>query len=128
MEYIATLTTDGKIVSQLEELRVADADWHPHPTYPGVALKHLVTGKATNGQLSCHIVKVTAGSQISTHVHPDKLELHEVVSGIGTGMLGEQAIPYLVGTSVVIPANVPHSVLAEREDVYLLAKFTPALM
>ena len=128
MEYITTLTTAGKIVSHLEELRVADANWNPHPTCPGVALKHLVTGKATNGQLSCHLVKVAAGSQISTHVHPDRLELHEVVSGIGTGTLGEQAIPYVVGTSVVIPANVPHNVVAGQDDVYLLAKFTPALM
>ena len=128
MEYIATLMTEGKVVLGLEEARVADAKWNPHPTYPGVSLKHLVTGSATNGQLSCHLVKVAAGSQISMHVHPDKLELHEVVSGIGTGTLGEQAIPYVVGTSVVIPANVPHNVVAGQEDIYLLAKFTPALM
>ena len=128
MEYIATLMSEGKVVLGLEEARVADAKWNPHPTYPGVSLKHLVTGSATNGQLSCHLVKVAAGCQLSTHVHADKLELHEVVSGVGTAMLGEQAIPYAVGTSVVIPANVPHSVVAGQEDVYLLAKFTPALV
>ncbi len=119
---------EGKVVSLEHEISVAHLKWNPHSTCQGVMLKHLITGASTNGKLSCHLVRIQAGCEISEHVHADKLELHEVLSGNGKGILVKKEIPYLAGTCVVIPANEPHKVIAGGEDVYLLAKFTPALV
>jgi quercetin dioxygenase-like cupin family protein len=119
---------EGKIVCFENEINAAHLTWNAHPKCKGVSLKHLITGKSTNGQLSCHLVRIEAGCEISEHVHADNLELHEILSGHGKGILVHKEIPYLAGTSVVIPANELHKVTAEEEDIYLLAKFTPALI
>lgn len=118
----------GTVTTLENSINVSELPWNAHPKCQGVALKHVITGQMTGGQLSCHIVRVQAGCEISEHVHPDKLELHEVLSGQGRGVLKDQTIPYQAGISVIIPANEPHRVIAGDEDVYLLAKFTPALM
>ncbi len=119
---------DGAIISAEQATQTAALAWNQHPTCPGVALKHLITGKQTGGALSCHIVKVAAGCEITEHIHADKLELHEILSGNGVGVLVAQEIPYIAGTAVIIPASQPHKVSAGAEDLYLLAKFTPALL
>jgi quercetin dioxygenase-like cupin family protein len=128
MQDYVKMMNAGKIVTLEQETPTAQLGWNAHPTFKGVSLKHLVTGQATEGKLSCHLVHIQAGCEIGTHVHAGKLELHEVLSGQGQGLLVEQTIPYLPGTVVVIPADQPHRVVAGDQDVYLLAKFTPALV
>jgi len=103
--------------------------WNPHPTFPGVALKHLVTGADTRGALSAHLVRVEPGCCLLEHVHPDKLELHDVVQGAGTCALADKTVRYEPGACGLIPANVAHSVRADAgESLYILAKFAPALL
>lgn len=103
--------------------------WNPHPAFPGVAMKHLVTGSDTDGTLSAHLVRVEPGCCLMEHVHPDKLELHEVVLGAGTCALADKTVRYEPGTCGLIPANVAHSVRADAENfLYILAKFAPALL
>ena len=119
---------EGIIFGFDQQTTVAELPWNPHPTFGGVALKHLVKGEATGGKLSCHLVRVDAGCEIGYHVHAENLELHEVLSGNGKAVLNDREIPYVMGTCVVIPENQPHTVMAEEEDLYLLAKFTPALI
>lgn len=116
------------IINLNDTIQASQLPWNAHPTCQGVALKHLITGGSTQGQLSCHLVRIEAGCEIREHTHPDKLELHEVLHGQGHTFLAEQAIPYQPGTAVVIPANTPHRVLAGDQGLYLLAKFTPALV
>lgn len=128
MREFVTAINEGKIVGLEQEMNAADLRWNPHPKFRGVALKHLVTGESTNGQLSCHLVKIDAGCEIGEHVHVENLELHEILSGNGMAVLVDKEIPYRAGTSVVIPANKPHKVVAGQQDMYLLAKFTPALV
>ena len=111
-----------------QEIEVSQLQWTSHPTCKGVALKHLVTGEMTDGQLSCHVVKIDPGCEISEHIHAEHLELHEVLGGKGAGMLLDRQIPYVAGTAIVIPAKTSHKVLAGEETLYLLAKFTPALV
>jgi len=43
-------------------------------------------------------------------------------------MLMEKEICYKLGSSVVIPEGVKHKVVATEGDLYLLAKFIPALV
>jgi len=118
----------GKIVTLETTTETAQLDWNQHPSCKGVALKHLVTSQQSGGKFSSHLVKVEAGCEISAHVHPDNWELHEVVSGTAIGYLADQVIPYASGTSIVIPQGVNHRVVAGAQDLYLLAKFVPALV
>ena len=101
--------------------------WNPHPTYKGVYLKHLILGKDTENQLSCHIVKVEPDCILDTHLHDGKIEIHEVVDGSGIMFLDSKEIAYSVGQICVIPANTPHKVIAGKDGLILFAKFTPAL-
>ncbi|MDO9632672.1 MAG: cupin domain-containing protein [Humidesulfovibrio sp.] len=106
--------------------------WNPHPRFAGVALKHLVTGADTDGALSAHLVRISAGACLESHTHDNSLELHEVVQGSGVCTLGEREAIYRPGVCGLIPAGVAHSVRADAEqdgkDLYILAKFAPALL
>ena len=119
---------EGKIIHIGSELNVNSLPWNNHPTFKGVSLKHLVKGESTGGKFSCHLVKVESGCEIGEHIHEDKWELHEIISGKGKGILVDKEICYELGISVVIPEGVKHKVIADTEDMYLLAKFIPALI
>ena len=110
-----------------KQVKIEALVWNAHPTYKGVYLKHLILGKDTENQLSCHIVKVEPNCILDTHLHDGKIEIHEVVSGSGTMFLDKKEINYTVGQICVIPANTPHKVVAGKDGLYLFAKFTPAL-
>ena len=114
---------------------LAALPWNPHPRFAGVALKHLVTGADTGGALSAHLVRIQAGAELSSHVHKASLELHEVVRGSGVCTMGGCETAYQPGVCGLIPAGVAHSVRANAgqdgqhgEALYILAKFTPALL
>lgn len=103
--------------------------WNPHPTFPGVALRHLLTGADTGGAVSAHLVRIQAGCELKPHTHPGGLELHEVVRGAGECSLAGRSVRYEPGACGLIPANTTHSVRADAgEDLYILAKFVPALL
>jgi len=110
-----------------KQIDIDTLKWNPHPTFKGVYLKHLITGKDTDGKLSCHIVKIDPDCILDTHIHDGKIELHEVAGGRGTMYLDKQEFSYSTGRICLIPANTPHKVVAGKDGLYLFAKFTPAL-
>lgn len=117
-----TINTIDHIIS------AQNIDFIPHAKFKGVSLKHLVTGKMTDNQISCHLVKVEPFCVLDTHVHENILEIHEIISGDGTCCIGENKVDYSIGAVGVIPANTPHKVEAGSNGIYILAKFTPALL
>lgn len=102
--------------------------WHPHTVFQGVSLKHLATASQTAGRASFHIVKIEPGCLLAEHVHNGKMELHEVLSGMGTGQVNGMHISYFPGQITLIPDDTPHQVHAGPEGLVLLAKFFPALL
>ena len=118
----------GQIFTMGQTVTVQDLPWHDHPAFQGVALRHLITGKQTDGKFSSHLVRVKSGCEIGDHIHEGKWELHEVVCGQGTCRIETAEISYTTGVTAVIPADLPHSVQATESDLYLLAKFIPALL
>ena len=118
----------GSIFTKNKEQKISDLHWNPHASFKGVYLKHLVVGKETDNKLSCHIVKIEPECVLDTHVHDGKIEIHEVVAGSGKMYLDGMEIDYRQGQICVIPANVPHKVVAGKDGMYLLAKFTPSLL
>ena len=118
----------GIVFSKDKEQKISDLPWNPHASFKGVYLKHLIVGKDTDNQLSCHIVKIEPGCVLDTHVHDGKIEIHEVVAGSGKMNLDGKEIDYRQGQICIIPANTPHKVVAGKDGMYILAKFTPSLL
>ena len=70
---IGNLSIPGKII------KFDQIEWSKHPTFEGVELKHIITGKQTEGQFSYHLVRIAPGKAIKNHIHETQLETHEVV-------------------------------------------------
>jgi len=115
-------------IVELFEAKSNEIEYMPHNTFKGVYLKHLVKGELTNNRISCHLVKVEPFCSLDTHTHPEQLEIHEVISGDGDCQIAEKQIQYTTGTVEVIPQNTKHKVTAGKNGIYILAKFTPALL
>jgi len=123
-----SLFQNARIICPDHELCAVDQEWKAHPSFPGVWMKHLILGNDTGGGLSCHLVRVEKGSSIGDHVHEGSLELHEVLSGEGACRLEGRETAYCPGVCLVIPAGARHEVAAAGEDLYMMARFVPALM
>ena len=101
--------------------------WSKHPTFDGVELKHIVTAKETEGQFSCHLVRIAPGKTIGSHVHQAQLETHEIIAGTGTCINNGAELTYEPGVISILPMGLPHEVRAGADGLYLFAKFIPAL-
>ncbi|MCL1964453.1 MAG: cupin domain-containing protein [Firmicutes bacterium] len=110
-----------------QEIRFAGIPWSKHAKFEGVALKHLVTAKETDGQFSYHLVRVAPGKAIGAHTHPAQLETHEVIGGTGRCINNGSVLPYEPGVVSIFPMGLEHSVQADEEGLLLFAKFMPAL-
>ena len=119
---------EGNIVYTDKELKVKDLEWNPHPSFAGVFLKHLVKGDSSDGKFSCHLIRITDGFEIGEHIHDGKWEFINIVGGVGKGELAGRKFACELGVSLVVPENVKHRIVADAGDVYLLAKFIPALI
>ena len=80
--------------------------------YPFGHVQRIVTG-GEGGVANVHIVRVTQGTP---HVHEGYDEVYYVLSGTGTITLGDETHPLRPGTVAVIPAGVPHSLVADDGD------------
>ncbi len=128
MNEIVRELNEGRVVYTNRDLDVADLEWHPHPSFTGVFLKHLVKGDSSGGKFSCHLLRIKDGFEIGEHVHQDKVEFINIVGGVGQGELAGKKFACRLGVSIVAPENVKHRIVADNGDVYLLAKFIPALL
>lgn len=122
-------SASGKFFSLKPDIKLSEIDWLPHQKFPGVFMKHLVTGADTDGIISCHLVRITAGHQIGDHFHETSTEIHEMISGHGTLILDGAEHSYNPGDICYMPVGKHHSVIAPPdEDICLMAKFTPPLV
>lgn len=130
MSCIDTNTPRGhdRIVTETEQRIAGDLSWNPHPKFPGVFLKHLVTGSDTGGKMSLHHVRVYPGQSIGDHTHAGQVEIHDVITGKGTCTLDGKEIPYLPGVVGIMPADTVHRVDAGEKGLFLLATFSPPLV
>ena len=119
---------NGSIFTIDQSISAENIKFSPHPKFKGVSLKHLVTGQITDNKISCHLVKVDPFCVLDTHVHENSLEIHEIIAGDGICFIGENKVDYTIGAIGVIRENTRHKVVAGPNGIYILAKFTPALL
>jgi len=117
---IVSLINRGEAVARLA--------WNAHPKFPGVFLKHLIKGEASDSKLSCHLVSVNPHCALETHIHENQWELHQVLAGDGNCLLNDKEIPYSPGCLALIPQGAAHRVEAGDKGLVLLATFSPALL
>jgi quercetin dioxygenase-like cupin family protein len=109
--------------------RVVDTlTWNPHPKFPGVSLRHLVTGSETGGRMSLLHVRIDPGCSIGDHMHPGQVEIHDVISGSGTSRLEGKELQYAPGILGIMPADRVHRIDAGAKGMLLLATFSPPLV
>lgn len=118
---------EGVIISPEKEIQSGNLEWYQHPAFQGVFLKDLVAGSETGGQFSCHIVKVEKQCEVGSHLHDTQWEFNESLQGNGIFLLGGKEIHFGKDYSFITPPGIEHTVIAKDEDLYLLAKFIPAL-
>ncbi len=127
MEKIIDEFNNGSLKLPECEKSFADIPWFKHPTFEGVELKHIVTSSDTNGRFSYHLVHIYPNKSIMAHVHQTQLETHEVISGTAQCINNGTKLIYKPGVISIMEAGTPHEVNADNNDVYLFAKFFPAL-
>lgn len=118
---------DGKLMWPGGTAAFRELPWSAHPTFVGVELKQIVAAERTAGRCSFHLVRIAPHGRIETHVHEAQLETHEVIAGRGICIRDGLELTYAPGTVSVLPANVPHAVIAGEHGLCLFAKFMPAL-
>ncbi|HOJ78159.1 MAG TPA: cupin domain-containing protein [Bacillota bacterium] len=126
-QLLANQFESGNVNLENQTVKIGSLAWQEHPKFKGVSLKTLVKGEATNGLVSCHLVRILPGHEIGEHLHEGRIELHEIVAGAGNCILGGQTIRYQPGEVTVIPADLIHRVVAGEPGLIILAKFLPAL-
>ena len=119
--------TNGQVLTVKGNIETSCKKFTAHPKFQGVTLKHLVTGEQTDNRLSCYLVRVDKFCTLDTHTHPEQVEIHEVISGVGECTLGESTTSYVAGTVSIMPQGVAHKVVAGAEPLYILATLSPAL-
>ena len=72
------------------------------------------------------MVRIAPGKAIKNHIHETQLETHEVIAGFGTCINDGEELKYEAGVISIIPAKIPHEVVAGEDGLYLFAKFMPA--
>lgn len=110
------------------ETAFAGLAWNAHPVFDGVALKHLLTGRDTDGGFSYHLVRIEPGKAIGDHVHASQVETHEVIAGSGECVNGGIGIVYRPGVVTVFRPGTRHEVRAGDAGLRLFAKFMPPLL
>jgi quercetin dioxygenase-like cupin family protein len=115
-------------IAELFEKAAKDIEYAPHKMFRGVYLLHLVKGEMTEGRISSHLVKVDPFCVLDTHNHPTQVEIHEVIQGTGECFVADRQMSYTPGVVAAIPEGVPHKVIAGKDGLFFLVKFTPALL
>ena len=52
---------NGSLAVPGRAIKFEQIEWSKHPIFDGVELKHIITGKDTEGQFSYHLVRIAPG-------------------------------------------------------------------
>ena len=100
--------TCGRLAVPGKNIPFEQIAWSKHPTFEGVELKHMITGKETDGQFSYHLVRIAPGKAIKNHIHETQLETHEVIAGAGVCINDGAEIKSFKGAVVRNPSHYFH--------------------
>lgn len=99
--------------------------WYLIPAWTGVALADLAPGADTKWSFTSHLVRVRKGCEVPDHLHESQWEWNAILDGHGKMVLDGRDILFKPGDTFTTPPGVRHAVVADTEDVALLAVFAP---
>ncbi|HOD85502.1 MAG TPA: cupin domain-containing protein [Methanoculleus sp.] len=102
--------------------------YYSNPDWSGVRLLDLASGADTGGAFSSHLVRVQKGCEVPDHLHENQWEWNAVLAGQGKMILDGREILFGPGDTFTTPPGVRHTVVADKEDIALLAVFVPGTM
>ncbi|MHC1629414.1 MAG: cupin domain-containing protein [Methanoculleaceae archaeon] len=123
---IARLMEEGAAFFPAEKAGRRTA-WYSNPAWTGVALADLASGTDTQDAFSSHLVRVQKGCEVPDHLHESQWEWNAILSGHGRILLDGREISFKPGDTFTTPPGVRHAVVADMEDVAMLAVFAPGL-
>ena len=112
-------------MSQYHAAHIDQTEWQSDARFPGVFVQVMIS-KVQNDVASIIRGRVAPNGIIATHTHETETELVYVLAGSATVTLGEDTITLIEGSSLLIPAGLPHSVKNEGDmDWEIIAIHTP---
>ncbi|NLM30123.1 MAG: cupin domain-containing protein [Methanomicrobiales archaeon] len=117
---------DGAIVSPTQGTGRLPP-WYSNPEWMGVILADLVPGVDTKDAFSSHLVRIGGGCEVPDHLHESQWEWNVILAGHGKILLDGREVPFKPGDTFSTPPGIRHTVVADEEDVALMAIFVPGL-
>ena len=105
----------------------ADIPWEPHPRYPSVYFKPLLSAD-DNRFASVGMVRFPPGGVIGLHVHPEEVETIYGLKGTGIFTLDGEEFSFSGGQLISVPIGMEHGLRNESDDdLLIITFFTPPL-
>ncbi|MBI5029193.1 MAG: cupin domain-containing protein [Chloroflexi bacterium] len=103
------------------------AEWKPHPHFPRVFLKPLITSEI-NPELTLSLVRLEPGGEIPPHTHAQSTETVYVLSGRGMCRIGSEEFNLEPGVCCYAPPDMTHLVCNTGDSVLeAISIFNPPL-
>jgi quercetin dioxygenase-like cupin family protein len=103
--------------------------WQPHPIAEGVLIKPLVSKKNENTNVTCMLVQVPKGKEVSEHIHEEQDDILYPLKGKATMWVdGIGSFSLEPGVIVRVPKGIKHKIVDIREDLLIYDVFHPALI
>jgi len=103
--------------------------WQPHPLFPEVRIKPLITEREDGLNVTCMLVNVPAGKEVPEHIHEKQDDIIYPLKGKGTIWVdGTGTFPLEPGFIVRVPKGVRHKVYDIKEELLVYDVFFPALL
>lgn len=101
--------------------------WEPHPRFPGVLMKTLIT-TSDNAFANVNLILIPPGCEVGWHHHAMQVETVFLLQGQSILTINSSEQPLNAGQIVAIPLGVEHALRnSGTEPVELMAIFTPPL-
>ena len=108
---------------------VGNLPWRPHPTAKGVNIKPLATKSEDGLNVTCILVKIPAGVEVSEHIHPEQVDILYPIQGQAEmDVEGTGTFPLKPGMVVRVPKGTKHKIFNVTEELLIYDVFQPAIL
>jgi quercetin dioxygenase-like cupin family protein len=105
---------------------IADVSWRPHPVAKGVTIKPLVTKSEDGLNVTCMLVKIPAGVEVSEHIHEEQVDILYPIQGQAEMLVeGAGTFPLKPGIVVRVPKGTKHKIFNVAEELLIYDVFQP---
>lgn len=106
-----------------------DIPWSPHPVAAGVEIKPMISMGEHGLDVTCMLVRVPAGKEVTEHIHAEQDDILYPLEGKAMMWVEETGEFSLVpGVVVKVPPGKKHKITDVEEDLLLYDVFFPALI